>query len=860
VTQQQASDGATDVVDLTVCDREPIHALGRVQPFGVLFAVTLDGTVARVSANVDALLGRAPADVLGGRMEDALSTEAVNAIRSAFQNLHARDDVERVFGLRLLPDGAPQDLAIYRSDRLFVVEAEPADSERLDATGTARAIVSRLRTIEEDDRFRREAVRHVRALTGFDRVMLYRFWPDESGEVVAEHHAPGLEPYMGLRYPASDIPRQARELYRRNWLRLIADVGEAGVEIEPARGPSGEPLDLSMSVIRAVSPIHLEYLTNMGVRASLSISVIVGGRLWGLFACHHMSPRRISLERRTAAELFGHIFSWMLEARERECEARYEENARGVYEQVMATMADGATTAEAVLDKLDDISTLVASDGVGAWIDGSLALRGATPTSEEFASLVRFLAMTPAGEPFATHQLGAVHPPGQDYAVRAAGVLAIPISRMPRDYLVFFRREVARAVTWAGNPDKPATPGPNGIRLTPRKSFEAWREVVRGQSEPWSEADLRIAQRLRVGLLEVILRITDAAARERRANEERQELLIAELNHRVRNILGLIRGLIGQSSSTAETIGGFADTLGARIQALARAHDQITTTGWAPGSLRELVTKELEAYRGGADGRVRLDGPAVLLDARAMPIVALVIHELTTNAAKYGALSVEAGRVTLGWRLDAMGRLEIDWRESGGPAVQAPSRRGFGSTVIERSIPFELRGEAEVRHELTGLAGRFVVPASFVHPGEAEAAEPAPAAQPPERGPRAIGHALVVEDNMMIALDAEDMLRELGAEAVTMAASVKDALAAIDRDRPSLALLDVNLGPETSMPVAERLAELGVPFLFASGYGDGVGRPEALAGVPMLAKPYSNETLGRAVSDLLSRVPPPGRG
>jgi light-regulated signal transduction histidine kinase (bacteriophytochrome) len=841
-------------VDLTNCDREPIHALGAIQSFGLLVAMTLDGIVARASANAAGLLGVASEALVGGKIEDVLAPETMHAVRASLQNVQAPDAVERLFALPLTPGGAPHDLAMYLSDRLVVIEAEPSDRERFDAMGTVRSMIGRLQKTDGDEAFARAAVRQVRALTGFDRVMLYRFDKDGSGEVAAEHHASGLEPYLGLRYPASDIPRQARALYLRNWLRLIADVSDPGVPIEPALGPTGEPIDLSMSVVRAVSPIHLEYLANMGVQASLSISVIVRGELWGLFACHHMAPRRISLERRTAAELFGQMFSWVLEGRERDREADYEANSRRLYQSVMATMADGGSTMRAVLGRLEELSGLVASDGVGAWIDGEVALQGSTPTREEFTALVRFLNLTPAGEAFATEELGRVHPPAQDYAERAAGILAIPISRQPRDYLVFFRREVARSVTWAGNPEKPVTVGPNGVRLTPRKSFQAWREVVRGQSRPWTEADLRIAEQLRVTLLEVILRVTDAAAKERRVSQERQELLIAELNHRVRNILGLIRGLVGQSRSSAESVEGFADTIGGRIQALARAHDQITTAGWGPGSLRSLLRTEVGAYFDDPAGRVRMSGPDVLLDAQATPIVALVVHEMLTNAAKYGALSDRSGHVDISWSFDETGRLVLSWRESGGPAVRAPTRRGFGSTVIERSIPYELRGEAELRYELTGVEARFVVPASAVRPSD-EAPEPeggvAEAAAPPSRGGLG-GRALIVEDNMMIALDAEDMILELGADAVTVAASVADALRSIEREPPDYAVLDVNLGTETSMPVAERLAGLGIPFLFATGYGDRMPRPEGLSEAPTVAKPYDAETLRAKLGELLA--------
>ena len=834
--------------DLTSCDREPIHALGAVQSFGLLIAVTTDWIIARVSDNAERFLGSEPENLLGASLDAVLAPQTLSAIRSQMHGLHSVDAVERVFGVPLVPDGAPFDLAIYLSDRSIVIEAEPAAREPLNATGTVRSMVARLQSVDYPNAFRREAVRQMRALTGFDRVMLYQFSHDGSGEVVAETHAAGLEPYRGLRYPASDIPKQARALYLRNWLRLIADVSDHGSPIVPSAGPSGEPIDLSMSVLRSVSPIHLEYLTNMGVQASLSVSVIVNGRLWGLFACHHMEPRRISLERRTAAELFGQMFSFLLDARERDRETAYEARARELHHRLIGAMASDGSTMRSVLDQMESLRDLIDSDGVGVWIDGESDLRGSAPTHEEFAGLVRFLNAAPAGQAFATSELGRVHAAAKDYADRAAGVLAIPISRQPRDYLVFFRREVARSVSWAGNPNKPVTVGPNGMRLTPRKSFEAWREVVRGQSEPWTDADMRIAEQLRVSLLEVVLRMTDSAEKERRSAQERQELLIAELNHRVRNILGLIRGLVAQSQGGSASVEEFASVVGGRIQALARAHDQITTSNWGPGSLHDLVRAETEAYLNGKSSRVHIDGPSVLLEPQAFSVVALVVHELVTNASKYGALVDRSGHVDVSWDFDPMGRLVLRWCESGGPAVQAPKRRGFGTTIIERSIPFDLKGEADVRFELTGLEARFVVPALYVSPAKHSSQD---VTVEDEFDVATIGgHALVVEDNMLIALDAEDMLVDLGAKSVEVASSVDSARAAIDRKLPDFALLDVNLGTETSIPVAEKLAELGVPFLFATGYGDKVPRPAAIADAPTIAKPYTSDSLRKAVAGL----------
>ncbi|MCJ2125165.1 HWE histidine kinase domain-containing protein [Methylobacterium sp. J-077] len=832
-------------IDLSSCDREPIHILGAVQPFGFLLAVSPDWIVARASANAPDWLGQPVDAMLGLPLDQLMDGEAIHVLRGHLQTLRGPDAVDRVFGVRLLPDKPLFDVALHLSGGSIVIEAEPSAPEHLSAGNLVRSMVTRLQQTAGFEPLCREAARQMRALTGFDRVMVYRFSPDGSGEVISEAVRSGLDRYLGLHYPASDIPKQARALYERNWLRIIADVDGPGAAVVPARDPDGEPLDLSLSTLRTVSPIHLEYLRNMGVAASLSVSILRNGKLWGLFACHHMEARHISLERRTGSELFGQMFSWILESREREAEAAQEGRSREIHTRLMSALASGGTSLEDLSGFLDELSGIVPCDGIGLWVNGEVTLQGATPTAEEFTGLVRFLNRTAASRPYAADEIGRVHEPGRDFTERAAGMLAIPVSRTPRDFLVFFRSEVARTVTWAGNPEKPATPGPNGVRLSPRKSFEAWREVVHGRSLPWADVDLRAAEALRVTLLEVILRLTDSAEKERKGAQERQELLIAELNHRVRNILNLIRGVVTQSRSEELSGKEFAALVGSRIQALARAHDQITTANWGPGSLRNLILLEAGAYLGPKADRLVLDGTDVLLEPQAFSTMALVIHEMMTNSAKYGALCDTRGRVDIRWERDALDYLVLHWRESGGPAVRAPTRRGFGTTIIERSIPYELQGEADIRYDLTGVEARFTLPPAFVQaapPVQVAAVVREEATVPLQFA----GTALVVEDNMIIALEAEEVLTSLGADAVDMAASTRDALRLIEASPPDRALLDVNLGSETSIPVARRLAELGIPYAFATGYGESFKIPADLGTVPVVKKPYDADALRRA--------------
>lgn len=841
-------------VDLTNCDREPIHIPGSVQPFGFLIALQPDLTVGMASGNVATYLGREPSQIFQRPLETIFSEAAIASIRSRVDYLTGPDATERLFGVTLQDGGPPFDIAIHFSGAYLVIEAEPSVVEPdVNSGELVRLMLGRVRKTRGITELAQEAARQMTILTGFDRVMVYRFAQDGSGEVIAEVAKSGLESFLGLHYPASDIPQQARTLYMRNWLRIIADVNAKPVPLLSTATHSAGLLDLSMSTLRSVSPIHIEYLQNMGVGASMSVSILRDGKLWGLFACHHYSARHISFERRTAAELFGQMFSWLLETREREATIAYETRAQQIQERLIEAAATHEHSQRAIFDFVEDYRRMIACDGIAIWSNDGIKLSGDTPTEAEVKDLVAFINRTSPGRITASAEIAKVYAAGGAFRDRAAGFLAVPISRVPRDCLIFFRREVTQSVNWGGAPEKVYTTGPNGPRLTPRKSFELWQEVVHGQSKPWTQADLHIAESLRITLLEVILQLADLAARERKGAQERQELMIAELNHRVRNILGLVRGLVTQSKDTATSIEEFAGVLGGRIQALARAHDQITSLNWAPVALKTLVESEAGAYLGARAGRIKMGGPDVALDPKAFATLALVVHEMMTNSAKYGALADSTGQVEIVWKLDRNSSLVIDWKETGGPPVQPPSRRGFGTTIIERSIPFDLKGDAELRFDLLGVQAQFTIPANFVElismsgvAAKLEAEADAP--------PRISGTALIVEDNLIIAMGAEVILLELGARHVETAASVAQGLAAIERATPGFALLDLNLGSENSIPVAKRLSELKVPFIFATGYGERAPIPAELESTPVVQKPYTRDVVEAALTRLRDRT------
>jgi light-regulated signal transduction histidine kinase (bacteriophytochrome)/CheY-like chemotaxis protein len=832
-------------VDLNNCDREPIHHINSIQPIGFLIAVDRDWVIARISANAADHLNVTIKFLLGAPLDSVITGEAVHSLRNRVAVLSGEDAVERAFAVRLQVDGARYDLAIHRSGDVIVIEAEPSiPAGDINAGAMVRSMLGRM---QGKANLMHEAARLMKSLTGFDRVMIYRFHGDGSGEVVAERREAGLEPYLGLRYPASDIPRQARALLIRNPVRALADVNAAPSPLLPLPDGFNAPLNLSLSTLRAHSLMHIEYLQNMGVAATMTVSLVRDGMLWGMISCHHMTPRHVGFEQRTTSELFGHMLSFMIEKRERADIVTYEHHTRELRERLIAEVIERGTVAKSIAKLADGMQELVPCDGVAVYMNGAVTLSGKTPSMAECLALQSFLDRNAVGQIFATSELGQVYAPAKDFTDRAAGILVLAISRSPRDYMVFFRHEVAHAIKWAGKPDKNVGPGPDGPRLTPRKSFEAWSEIVRGHSAEWTAAELSAAEIMRVTLLEMVLHIVDTTGAESRAATQKQELLIAELNHRVRNILGLIRGLVAQSRLSAEDVETFSTVLGNRVHALARAHDQITAKNWGPSPLRALIGVEASAYLGSGAARVTFDGPAALLQPQAVSTVALVIHELLTNAAKHGALSGATGQVAITWDFDLEDNLMLIWDEAGGPPVATPNRRGFGSTIIERSVQHELQGQSTIDYRPTGLYARFAVPGRHVVRGDNDLLAPAKIVIVDKAVPTGIsGTILLVEDNMIIALEAEDLLLAAGADSVLVASTVAAAFRLLATMTPDFALLDVNLGSEMSWPIATRLRELGVPYIFCTGYGDGIEYPLEHRSVASITKPFTIDAIARA--------------
>jgi light-regulated signal transduction histidine kinase (bacteriophytochrome) len=667
------------------------------------------------------------------------------------------------------------------------------------------------------------------------------------GRVAAEAKASGLHSLLGQYFPHSDIPVQARQLYLKNWIRIIGNSDYVPVPVRPALSPGQSVIDMSFAHLRSVSPVHCQYLRNMGVASSMSVSVVVNGELWGLIACHHETPKVLSVPLRVATELFAQYFSLQIAAAEARSVKRAARYARRRLDAIFEDDDPDVAVETLLQQRLKDFSSLIPSDGVGVWIDGIWTSLGSVLGRDDIPALILAARkMSKAKDVWETHDLTAHLDETAVIGRAVAGVLLIPISVSPATHLIYFRSERAHEIEWAGNPQKADTTVGDRRDLNPRASFQVWKKTVRGRSLPWSDDNVTVAAAVRGYFRDLILQHRDASEEQRAKTEAQRELLNAELNHRVKNVLALVKSIASQTGIHSTSIEEFAASFEGRLRALSFAHDQ-SYASHDGGELRGLIDAEASMHRfQQLPNRFIINGPPVGLSERAFGVFALLLHEIMTNAAKYGCLSQPGGALSVEWKLDTAGNCVLEWSETGGPVVVKPTRHGFGTSLIHRTVTADLGGDVQLDFLPTGLRARFVIPAAHLH----AVASPPPVEQQKGSEPLVLKGLtiLLVEDQSLIAMDVEEMLRELSCAEVMTAASVSHAIRLMDEVTPDLAVLDFNLGGETSEAIADELLRRSVPFVFATGYSDSSGVPRRFASIPVVKKPMTLEALSATLA------------
>jgi len=511
-------------VDIDGCASEPIHIPGSIQPHGYFLGLEEDGlTIRQLSANCTSLFTTSIDDLLGRSLENFLTPASLQELRTKLgvENLRRINPIKLIF---TNDESRCWDAVIERSQGLLLLELEPArntaDPGFLHIYQQINAAIEDIGSARDLTELYQVTAEWVKAISGYQRVMIYEFDAEWNGCVVAEVREPHQEPFLGLHYPASDIPAQARRLYTANWLRTIPNVHYVPSPIVPGRSVTGESLDLSTCSLRSVSPVHIQYLKNMGVGASTSVSVIKDGVLWGLIALHHDRSAYLSYEMRQGLEFIGRFFSVQHAAKQKFENLDYKKHLKSLQPKLLHKMRAESMFLHGLQRGEPNFLSLAAGCCGGAILHrGKWFLLGQTPPEEFLFRLVDRLHSNISQKIFSTTSLAKLWPEAEPFRDCASGLIAIFIPEVQPCYLLWFKPEVVQTVNWGGDPNK-AVQSVDGTPLSPRHSFELWQETVSLTSLPWQPEELEAIEELRRSIIEVDLENQVRAAMDSNAELE----------------------------------------------------------------------------------------------------------------------------------------------------------------------------------------------------------------------------------------------------------------------------------------------------------------------------------------------------
>jgi two-component system, chemotaxis family, sensor kinase Cph1 len=510
--------------DLTNCERELIHLAGSIQPHGVLLVLAAeDLRILQISANAPAWLA-IPQEQLLNQSVARLGGECQMVLNAIVKTVK----LDEPHPFRLLTgsgaSGRQWQAFLHRSAHgELVLELESQRQSGVDFSDLKQEPRVRIDALKLQACLNRgmqsiassasigtlsdAVVKNFREITGYDRVMVYKFDPDGHGKIIAEARNPRLESLLGHHYPASDIPQRARELYLRNRVRMLVDVNYQSVPLLPSVNPqSGQPLDMSLCQLRSMSPLHLQYLKNMGVTATVVASLVREGRLWGLIAAHHYSPRNLDFPIRIACDLLSEVIATRIAAIENYAHAQVAILVRRIEQRLVeATSTEGDWRLALFRNPRTLLQPLDAT-GAALFHEGEILTIGEVPSTPELRAMVNWIDSQNSESPFNCSAVGKENPALDSLTPVASGVLAFRLSKSEPDYLMWFRKEQLTTVTWAGDPSKPMVDD-NPLELSPRRSFAAWSEIVRGTAVPWSSAELALGNAIGTALVDIVLQI-----------------------------------------------------------------------------------------------------------------------------------------------------------------------------------------------------------------------------------------------------------------------------------------------------------------------------------------------------------------
>ncbi|PBJ15998.1 ATP-binding protein [Flavobacterium sp. ACN6] len=516
-----------DIVNLTNCEHEPIHIPGQIQPHGFLIGINLQGKIDFCSENISSYFELLHSQVLGKDFKEIFGSIAEEEISAYIKG----DEVQDAFPLEIKLLGRLFQINIHKSSDIYVLEAELlfTDKEGLaDVYKQTIQFVSQMNKTQSLKDLCALVAHGTREITGYDRVMIYRFDEQYNGEVYAEDCHEDLEPFLGLHYPHTDIPAQARELYIKNQLRLIVDINYKPVPIFTVDDKENKNLDLSLSILRSTSPIHVEYLKNIGVGATLTISLIHHGRLWGLIACHHYSEKNISPEIRLAAKLQGQFITSQIDIRQSNDE---NVNAQKTIEAVEQLTGLELPILQHSLDMIINTPQLLNvcnASGVSLLYRGKIYKNGVTPSDEEIISLTEIIENKTESDIFVTNKISDDFPEAAENS-NVAGIIYHSLGI--NSNIIWYRPETILEVNWGGDPEKSIIHDSNGLH--PRNSFEIWKQIIKNQSIKWAKYEINSAAQYAHSLHNQLILIMLSEEEEKYRN---QSEILRETNSELENI------------------------------------------------------------------------------------------------------------------------------------------------------------------------------------------------------------------------------------------------------------------------------------------------------------------------------------
>lgn len=490
--------------DAEFCGKVPLHQTNLVQPHGVLLVIKRDDlTILQASENAEAIFSKPIQELVQANFASLLSEEDTLQLRSLLDGgLQGRlPFVFSVSGKRYLS-------VMEQQPAFFVLEigkmprAEGEETSFITIYQDVKRTMSAIEASTSTEETCRVAARELKKLSGFDKVMVYRFDEEWNGDVIAEEMEPGMESYLGLKFPASDIPKQARELYKKSPYRFIPTIDYEGVKLYPVINPlTGAFTDLSSSNLRSVAGVHLEYLRNMHVNASMSTRILKDGELWGLIACHHRTAKYLSYEMCSLFELLSDVITAKISAMQARDSFRYKTAKQDLQNKVLeGLLAEGELAKEkATLRQLLD------AGGIAIVGNKFIETDGITPDRQEIEDIVFWLQANSVSGLYHQTSMASVYEAAETYVEKGSGLLALPIESESGDYVLAFRPETVKKISWGGNPEDAVQFESDGKKYHPRASFKIWQQTVKKTAEPWKQETLEVAEKLRNFLIEARL-------------------------------------------------------------------------------------------------------------------------------------------------------------------------------------------------------------------------------------------------------------------------------------------------------------------------------------------------------------------